>query len=324
MTTSLRMTAIAAHLFLAAGIAVAAPATAAKPAKPAKPAAAALVTAPQGGVARWSGMSATHCGAYGRRYAAIDGVCYFPVDLAAKPGDYQIAVWDKAGKRTLGTLSVQDAKFPDIDMTLPASLAQYVEVSPDNRARAGRERAAVVAILGGRDAVPHFSLPLEAPAASMPASEDDFGSVRHFDAKHTSLHTGRDYPVAAGTPVRAVADGTVLLADSHFFTGNAVYVDHGNGLVSMLFHLDKLKVKAGDHVQRGQALGTVGSSGRATGPHLHLGLRWLGKRIDPALLLAAPTTLPDVRDTHAVAERKIDRAEHREPQERDASYDDEE
>lgn len=283
-----------------------------------------IVTAPQGGVARWSGASAVQCGVYGRRYAAIEGVCYFPVDLAAKPGHYEIAAWDKAGKRMTGTLVVQDAKFADVDMPLPPALsASYLDPSPENTARAASERASVLKVLAGKSGPGGFTLPLEAPAATMPASEDDFGSVRHFDADHRSLHSGRDYPVPAGTPVRAVADGTVLLAAQHFFTGNAVYVDHGNGLVSMVFHLDALKVKAGDRVQRGQALGTVGSTGRATGPHLHLGLRWLGKRIDPALLLASPSKLPDVRDDRAVAQGKIDRAERREAPERDAPIDEE-
>jgi len=85
----------------------------------------------------------------------------------------------------------------------------------------------------------------------------------------------------------------------------------------MNFHLASIAVKEGDVVKRGQPLGKIGATGRATGPHLHLGLRWLGKRIDPALLLASPNALPSVADTPAQAQRKIDKAQSREPPEKD-------
>jgi murein DD-endopeptidase MepM/ murein hydrolase activator NlpD len=100
--------------------------------------------------------------------------------------------------------------------------------------------------------------------------------------------------MAAGTPVAAVADGTVVLADDLFFAGNAVFIDHGDGLITMYFHLRDLKVKAGQDVKQGHSIGVVGSTGRVTGPHLHLGVRWHGARIDPALLLADPAKIPIV------------------------------
>jgi hypothetical protein len=290
-----------------------------------EPAAAAvnLVTAPQGGVARWSGLDAAECGIYGKRYGAIGKTCYYPVDIRAKPGRHEIALWDRAGKAHTGTLVVEDAKFPEVDMELPPKLARYIDVSAEDRARAARETAAVGKILSGTRDEPRFTLPLGKPTASLPRSEDDFGSLRTFNHKHKSLHSGRDYPVGDGNAVRAVADGRVVLAADHFFTGNAVYVDHGGGLVSMNFHLGSIAVKDGDEVKRGQTIGKIGGTGRATGPHLHLGLRWLGKRIDPALLLAAPDQLPSVSDSKQAAEEKIREAERKEPDEADAPLDDE-
>src|SRR5262249_8735173 len=83
----------------------------------------------------------------------------------------------------------------------------------------------------------------------------------------------------AGTTVEAVADGTVVLAAEHFFSGNSVFVDHGDGLISMYFHLSQIGVKVGQSVKRGEALGLVGATGRASGPHLHLGVRWHGARV---------------------------------------------
>ena len=281
-----------------------------------------LVTAPQGGIARWAGMAASECGIYGKRYAAVDAVCYYPVDFRAKPGVHEIALWDQDGKQHLGSLRVEKAEFPQVEMELPESLNRFLDVSAEDTKRAADERVGIQKILGGSEDPAQFSLPLGKPATTLPKSADDFGSERLFNKTHHSLHSGRDYPIGLGNAVKAVADGTVVLTGDHFYAGNSVYVDHGDGLVSMNFHLESIAVKDGDKVKRGQTLGKVGGTGRATGPHLHIGLRWLGKRIDPALLFDNPTTLPSVSDTHAEAERKIDKAESKEPDEGDSPIDD--
>ena len=280
-----------------------------------------IVTAPQGGVARWAGIAASECGIYGKRYAAVDATCYYPVDIRTKPGTHEIALWDQDGKQHLGSLQVQKADFPKVEMTLPESLDHFLNPSAEESKRAAAERIDIEKILGGSDTAAHFSLPLAEPAATLPASADDFGSERLFDKTHKSLHTGRDYPVSVGSAVKSVADGTVVLAGDHFFAGNSVYVDHGDGLVSEYFHLGSIAVKQGAEVKRGQTLGKVGSTGRATGPHLHIGLRWQNQRIDPALLFTSPTELPSVNDTHAKAEHKIKKAEAAEPNEGDAPND---
>ena len=277
-----------------------------------------IVSAPQGGVARWAGLAAKECGIHGKRYAAVDAVCYYPVDIQTTPGAHEIALWDQDGKRHMGTLRVQDARFPVVEMELPDSLQRYLTLSDQDEARALAERKEIANVPDGSDEPPRFSLPLAQPADNLPRSEDDFGSTRVFDAEHSSLHSGRDYPVGVGNAVKAVADGTVVLAGEHFFAGKSVYVDHGGGLVSMNFHLDEVSVADGDTVKRGQALGKIGSTGRATGPHLHLGLRWLGERIDPALLLAEPADLPSVADSSEEAQQKIEKAERKEPDEVDA------
>lgn len=283
-----------------------------------------IVTAPQGGVARWHGLDAKSCGIYGKRYPAVEKRCYYPVDIRSKPGTHQIALWDMKGRQHLGTLVVQKAPFTAVEMTLPDSLSRFLKPSAEDTSRVAKESAAVAKVLSGRaDAPAKFTLPLGAPSATLPASEDDFGSLRIFNQQRRSLHSGRDYPVAQGTPVKAVADGKVVLAAEHFYAGNSVFVDHGGGLVSMVFHLASVDVKPGDEVKAGQTLGTVGATGRATGPHLHIGLRWLGKRIDPALLFAPPSALPSVTDSAQKAQGKIDRAERKDPAETDGRYDDE-
>jgi murein DD-endopeptidase MepM/ murein hydrolase activator NlpD len=262
-------------------------------------------------------MSAESCGVYGKRYPAVAGDCYYPVDIKTPVGAHEIALWDTDGKRHLGTLAVQARDFPEVAIELPPRLMQYVDVSPEDAKRAAGETAAVKKVLPGSKSPPMFTLPLHKPAKVLPKSEDDFGSKRLFNGKTHSLHSGRDFPVGMKNPVLAVADGTVVLVADHFYTGNAVYIDHGGGLVSMYFHLDSATVHEGDSVKRGERIGKIGGTGRATGPHLHVGLRWQSQRIDPLPLFDPPAKLPSVSDTSAEAEAKIQRAENKEPEETD-------
>lgn len=113
-----------------------------------------------------------------------------------------------------------------------------------------------------------------------------FGSQRVYQGKPGSYHGGADIAVPAGTPFVAPADGVVVLAAASPFTleGNLLIVDHGMGLNSAFLHCQRLDVKVGDRVVQGQQLGTVGRTGRATGPHMHWGMKWGDARIDPAKL----------------------------------------
>ena len=116
-----------------------------------------------------------------------------------------------------------------------------------------------------------------------------FGSQRVYQGKPGAYHSGTDVAVPAGTPFVAPADGVVVLAAAAPFTleGNLLIVDHGMGLSSAFLHCQRLDVKVGDRVIQGQRLGTVGATGRATGPHMHWGLKWRDARIDPGKLAGA-------------------------------------
>lgn len=111
-----------------------------------------------------------------------------------------------------------------------------------------------------------------------------FGSQRVYQGKPGTYHSGADVAVPAGTPFVAPADGVVVLAAAAPFTleGNLLIVDHGMELSSAFLHCQRLDVKVGDRVVQGQRLGTVGRTGRATGPHMHWGLKWRDARLDPA------------------------------------------
>ena len=125
----------------------------------------------------------------------------------------------------------------------------------------------------------NFAAPVDA------STSDVFGSQRIFNGVAQRPHFGLDFRVHTGTPVAAMNDGTVLLARFLYFEGNCVVIDHGQGLLSLYFHLSEFKVQEGDTVQRGQIIGLSGGTGRATGPHLHVAVRWQGTYLDPARLL---------------------------------------
>jgi murein DD-endopeptidase MepM/ murein hydrolase activator NlpD len=116
-----------------------------------------------------------------------------------------------------------------------------------------------------------------------------FGSQRIYQGTPGAYHGGVDVAGATGEPVVAPADGVVVLAADHPFTleGNLLMIDHGHRLNSAFLHLSRIDVGPGDAVRQGQRIGAVGATGRATGPHLHWGMKWNDARIDP-LLLAGP------------------------------------
>ncbi len=244
-----------------------------------------------GGVVRWAGdATVTECSALGRSWFPLAGDCFYPVDLTTPEGEIALAR-EHGGVRETATVRVGAYPYPEQHLTVDERM---VELSPEDRARADRERAAVETLWGRRGPA-RFTLPLHSPLVPRPEG-GSFGSRRTFNGQPRSPHTGVDYRAPRGTPVKAAADGGVALAADHFFAGRSVYLDHGGGLITMYFHLDEIRVAEGEEVRRGQVIGTVGATGRATGPHLHFGVRWLGARVDPELLLASPTRLPTASD----------------------------
>jgi murein DD-endopeptidase MepM/ murein hydrolase activator NlpD len=115
---------------------------------------------------------------------------------------------------------------------------------------------------------------------------DVFGTRRTFNGKVQSMHQGLDFAVPTGTPISAANSGTILLAGPLYFEGNCVVIDHGQGLLTLYLHMSEIKVKQGEKVKRGDEIGLSGGTGRATGPHLHLAVRWQGVYLNPATLMA--------------------------------------
>lgn len=113
-----------------------------------------------------------------------------------------------------------------------------------------------------------------------------FGSQRILNGEPKTPHSGLDIAAPAGTPIRAPAPGVVRLAESDmYFEGGLVLLDHGHWLESAFLHMSRIDVQPGQHVEKGDIIGAVGATGRATGPHLHWSLKWAGQLVDPQLTL---------------------------------------
>ncbi|OBQ57692.1 hypothetical protein SP90_00760 [Halodesulfovibrio spirochaetisodalis] len=161
---------------------------------------------------------------------------------------------------------------------------KYVELSKKNLDRHYGEQAVVKKMLSSLQVERMWDRGFLRPVNGGVSSE--FGVQRFFNGKPRKPHSGIDLRGKTGTPIKACADGVVRIADDHFFSGNSIYIDHGQGVVSVYCHLSKFLVKEGEPVKKGQVIGKVGATGRVTGPHLHFTLKVAGVSVDPMPLFS--------------------------------------
>jgi murein DD-endopeptidase MepM/ murein hydrolase activator NlpD len=209
------------------------------------------------------------------------------VSLETAPGKYTLELTGTrpAGKTALSfsrQFTVARASYPKIKVELTVE-KKFTEPTPEQlqQIEEGKKikQDYLNRVTPDRQWSGAFTPPADAPVS------DVFGSQRIFNGKAQSPHLGLDFRVPAGTPVAAMNSGTVLLARPLYFEGNFVVIDHGQGLLTLYLHLSEFKVKEGDAVKRGDVIGLSGGTGRATGPHLHVALRWQGVNLDPARLM---------------------------------------
>jgi murein DD-endopeptidase MepM/ murein hydrolase activator NlpD len=214
------------------------------------------------------------------------------VDFEAAAGFHDLTLMAAAAsgptEKHVVSIPIERVDRPKSELSVPK---RYIEPDARTRARIGRERAIKAAALGvvtpRRLFRGHFVEPVEL------GTSEGYGVERVFNGKRQSVHFGLDYHAPRGTPVRAVNAGRVVLARDFFYEGRCVAIDHGRGLVSLYLHLSRLDVKEGAIILKGQRLGLSGSSGRATGPHLHLAVRWQGIYLDPISVLALDVPATD-------------------------------
>jgi murein DD-endopeptidase MepM/ murein hydrolase activator NlpD len=214
------------------------------------------------------------------------------VSLETKPGTYPLELHaedfsEQSNGSSAGealsfatNIRVERQRYPRALLKVPP---RYTAPSPEDQREIEQDKEtkaeAFKTLSPDREWKGSFAPPVNA------AISDVFGVERVFNGSVESTHQGLDFRVPTGTSVAAVNSGRVILAGPLFFEGNCVMIDHGQGLLTLYLHLSKFSVKKGDDVKKGQEIGLSGGTGRATGPHLHLAVRWQGVYLNPQVLL---------------------------------------
>ena len=200
------------------------------------------------------------------------------IPLTVKPGNQHIS----SGGRDV-SFNVGSKKYPEQHITLKNK--RQVNPNPADIKRIDNELA--IQIKAYRTFSPNTpsNLLLDKPVNGPLSSK--FGVRRFFNGEERNPHAGLDFAVPAGTPIKTPAAGKVILIGNYFFNGNTVFVDHGQGFISMFCHMSKIDTRVGQQLARGDVVGKVGSTGRATGPHMHWNVSLNDARVDPAIFIGA-------------------------------------
>ncbi len=207
-------------------------------------------------------------------YKAVLGI-----DLNNEPGLYPLEVMSN-GRKLIKNIKIVKKKYPVQRLTLPEDM---VVLSPENEARAEldqKKTSAIWPVDSARIWKGNFIDPLPGKKIGTP-----FGVRRIINKIPKNPHSGVDITADEGDPVLAPNDGVVVLVDDQFYSGHSVVLDHGQGIYTMFFHLSKINVRYGQAVMKGDVIALVGSTGRATGAHLHWGVRLQGAKVDPLELI---------------------------------------
>jgi len=202
------------------------------------------------------------------------------IDLASKPGDYEFSIQHANGLSLNTKITVKYKKYDEQHLTIKNKR----KVNPnaeDSKRIAGERKRKIKAKKQYSETAPKvdFIWPVTGRISSI------FGLRRFFNEQERRPHSGLDIAASEGTPIKAAASGTVLDAGDFFFSGNMIYIDHGQGIITLYAHLSKISVKPGDVVRQGDIIGEVGQTGRVTGPHLHFAVYANQALIDPIFML---------------------------------------
>ena len=200
------------------------------------------------------------------------------VPLSAKIGTQRLTVVQN-GKTSKALFDIVDKAYPTQHITI----TDKRKVNPNklDMTRINKEAASIKTALRhwtDKTALPlPFAWPIEGRVSGL------YGRRRVFNGQARNPHSGMDIAAPTGTAIHAPAEGVVRDTGEYFFNGNTVFIDHGQGLITMFCHMDRIDVKAGQTIARGDVIGTVGMTGRVTGPHLHLGVSLNDVRVEPRL-----------------------------------------
>lgn len=199
------------------------------------------------------------------------------IGLAEKPGEKQLQVMTSKAKINF---TVNEHEYESQHITLKTN--KHVNLSQENLDRHYKEKARSRKALDNWLATQPKTIKLNSPVQGVISSP--FGLRRFYNKQPRKPHSGIDIAAPKGTPIYAPLAGTVTEVGNFFFNGNVIFIDHGNGLVTMYCHQDENLVEKGQAVNQGDIIGKVGNTGRVTGPHLHWGVSLNGNMVDPLLL----------------------------------------
>ena len=212
---------------------------------------------------------------YKENWVAMAGI-----GLSNKPGDYEFSIRHADGLSLNTRVTVEYKKYDEQHLTIKNKRKVNPNKQDSERIAAESQRKKK-ARKQYSETVPNvdFIWPVTGRISSI------FGLRRFFNEQERRPHSGLDIAADEGTPVMAVADGTVVDTGDFFFSGNMIYLDHGQGIISLYAHLSKISVEPGDTVKQGDIIGNVGQTGRVTGPHLHFAVYANQTLIDPIFML---------------------------------------
>ncbi len=222
----------------------------------------------------------TAVSANGRQALRYGNDAIVPVPLTAQPGSGSIEATTSAGT-VLVTFRIEARAYAEQRLTI--ANPRLVDPAPEDLRRIEREQLQIDAARDRFSPAPPPTLSLAAPVRGPLSSP--FGTRRILNGQPRNPHNGLDFAVPTGAPITAPLAGEVAGVGNYFFTGNTVFIDHGQGFVTMYGHLSRVDVKTGDRLREGDAIGRVGATGRATGPHLHWAVYLGNVAVDPKLLL---------------------------------------
>ena len=210
----------------------------------------------------------------------------FGIDMGQDPGAYEVsvrlaAIEGPAKREVTSAISILTQTFGEERFTIQDD--SKVHLSPEDLARVKKERVQIAVLWPAETPERLWEGSFMIPVEGRPGSP--FGLRRWINGERRNSHSGMDIKAPEGQPVKAANSGRVALVGDFFFAGRAVFLDHGQGVYTMYFHLSKIDVVEGQKVSKGEVLGLVGMTGRATGPHLHWGVRLGRARVDPASLV---------------------------------------
>jgi len=202
------------------------------------------------------------------------------IDLSSKPGDYEFSIQHANGLSLNTKVTVKYKKYDEQHLTIKNKRKVNPNAEDSKRIASERKRK-IKAKKRYSETAPKvdFIWPVTGRISSI------FGLRRFFNEQERRPHSGLDIAASEGTPIKAAASGTVLDAGDFFFSGNMIYIDHGQGIISLYAHLSKISVKPGDVIKQGDIIGEVGQTGRVTGPHLHFAVYANQALIDPIFML---------------------------------------